>query len=236
MLRRQWIEDRLAELRRQGDRAKTKRALAKTIGAHPARVTELIAGKRRVVATEAKKIAEFLGLPFEDVVKRLDHGPPETPSKPPAEISLIPSGPTPPFSAYPRDVPIVGAAAANIGRGSFHLNEGETIGFAPRPPGIADARNVYTVYVEGDSMEPRFFSGELIYVHPDRPPAPGCYVVVQQKISDHDPPEASVKRLIRRTASKLVLEQHNPKATIELALDRVVSLHRVLTTNELAGV
>ena len=102
-----------------------------------------------------------------------------------------------------------------------------------RPPNLAGAALAYAVYVVGDSMEPRYHSGELVYVHPGRPVDVGAYVLVQVKPKeDGDAPRAVVKRLLRRSATKVTLEQFNPKKTIELKTSDILSMHRVVGSGE----
>ncbi len=43
----------------------------------------------------------------------------------------------------------------------------------PQLEGVVDAR---AVYVRGRSMEPRYYPGEIVYLHPLRPPNPGDFV------------------------------------------------------------
>jgi phage repressor protein C with HTH and peptisase S24 domain len=45
-------------------------------------------------------------------------------------------------------------------------------------------------------------------------------------------PRAVVKRLLRRSATKVTLEQFNPKKTIELKASDILSMHRVVGSGE----
>ena len=138
----------------------------------------------------------------------------------------------PPLRAMSRDVPVRGTAAANR-TGEFQVGE-SPIDHVRRPPGISGARDVYAIYVVGDSMEPRFFEGDLVYVHPHRPAQIGSFVVVQIA-EDHDEMRAMIKRLVRRTATRLVLAQYNPARTIEVERGPA-TMHLILSNNELFGV
>jgi phage repressor protein C with HTH and peptisase S24 domain len=61
----------------------------------------------------------------------------------------------------------------------------------------------------------------------------GSYVLVQVKAKhEGEPPGALVKRLARRTAQKIVLEQFNPPKTFEVPIKDVVSIHRVVGSGE----
>ncbi|MGF1610963.1 MAG: helix-turn-helix transcriptional regulator, partial [Kiloniellales bacterium] len=145
----------------------------------------------------------------------------------------------PAAAGLPRNVPLRGTAACGdtVGEaGDFEFN-GEIVDYVRRPPGIAAARNVFAVYVTGDSMAPRFEEGELVFVHPDKPPVNGCDVLVELHGHDGQPGPCYIKRLLRRTPSKLVLRQFNPpRDDIELPLAKVRVLYRILTPSELLGV
>ena len=105
-----------------------------------------------------------------------------------------------------------------------------------RPPGIAHMRNIYALWVSGDSMSPWNKDGDLIYVSPARPTAPGDYVVVQMNDQgDGEPGLAMVKQLVARTPTQLKLGQYNPEKEFAVALSKVKAVHRVLTLRELLG-
>ena len=97
------------------------------------------------------------------------------------------------------------------------------------------ASDIYSIYVEGDSMADRFLPGDLVYAHPHRKINIGDYVIVQQQTGDGQT-EAYIKKLKRRTASKVVLEQTNPPETLEMPEKSILSMHLILTMNDLMGV
>ena len=132
---------------------------------------------------------------------------------------------------WPRDLRVLGMA--ECGPDGWSLWNGEVVEMTSRPPNLVGAMLAYAVYVVGDSMEPRYHSGELVYVHPGRPVDVGAYVLVQVKPKDDgDAPRAVVKRLVRRSATKVTLEQFNPKKTIELKANDILSMHRVVGSGE----
>ncbi len=45
-------------------------------------------------------------------------------------------------------------------------------------------------------------------------------------------PKAVLKRLVKRSATKIVLEQYNPPKKFEIKADDIVSLHRVVGSGE----
>ena len=149
----------------------------------------------------------------------------------PRETHAAPAGAIYSGERWPRDLRVLGMA--ECGPDGWSLWNGEVIEMTSRPPNLAGAMLAYAVYVVGDSMEPRYHSGELVYVHPGRPVDVGAYVLVQVKPRhDGDAPRAVVKRLVRRSATKVTLEQFNPKKNIELKSSDILSMHRVVGSGE----
>ena len=122
---------------------------------------------------------------------------------------------------------------AECGPDGWSMWNGDTIDTVPTPSGLAGAPNAYAVYAVGSSMEPRYYEGELIFIHPGKPVTAGSFVLVQIRPEhEGDTPKAVVKRLIKRTASKTVLEQFNPAKKFDIRNDDIVSLHRVVGSGE----
>ena len=74
----------------------------------------------------------------------------------------------------PRDLPIMGAVRG--GADGFYFNEGEPKEYVVRPANLAGSSNAFALFVDGDSMEPRYFAGEVLYVNPNRPLSRNCWV------------------------------------------------------------
>lgn len=122
---------------------------------------------------------------------------------------------------------------AEGGPDGWNLWNGEVVQYIPRPANLVGVPGAYAVYVRGESMKPRYLPGELAHINPAKPVSPGNYVLVQRKPKQEgDSPLAVVKLLIRRTASKLILGQHNPEKEIEVPASEVMSIHRVVGSSE----
>jgi phage repressor protein C with HTH and peptisase S24 domain len=147
----------------------------------------------------------------------------------PAEVSL------PASNQMPNDVPVHGTAAGSHLKGSFQFEAGTVIDYVRRPPALTGAKDAYALYVEGSSMEPRYLPGDLVFVHPHRPPRVGDSVIVQVAIGPNEI-EASIGYLRRRTGEHVILGKLNPEAEVRLNRAQVTAIHRVLTLNELFGV
>lgn len=84
-------------------------------------------------------------------------------------------------------------------------------------------------------MEPRYKQGELIYLEKARPPQIGDYVVVEMKPGPEGEQPAYLKQLVGRSGAKLKLRQHNPDKIIELDINKVLQVIRVMTLQDMMG-
>lgn len=152
----------------------------------------------------------------------------------PASLRLAPEAP--PFrslTGLARDVPIYGVAVGGDDA-DFHTN-GTEIDRAVRPHGLANARDIFALYVVNDSMYPAWREGSLFYVNPHRSPAIGDDVVIEVKsVPDTEPKPAYLKRLKARRGRIIVVEQFNPPKDIEFDRDEVI-LYRVVPWEEALG-
>lgn len=135
-------------------------------------------------------------------------------------------------------VPVLGVAYGSVIANSFSglVINSDPIEYIARPPALQGARDIYAVFISGESMSPQHSPGELRFVSPHRPATPGDTVIVQTRVWDDDPGQAYIKLLIRRHGGFLELRQINPEATIKIPEKYVRSVHRVLTTRELFGI
>lgn len=131
----------------------------------------------------------------------------------------------------PETIPILGTAEG--GEDGWSLFNGEVIGEIARPPALAGVAKAYALYVRGESMEPRYHPGEIIFIHPSKPSPRGTYVLVQARPrTEGDPPRAIVKRMVKDLETKLVLEQLNPPRQFEVPRRDIVCIHRIVGSEE----
>lgn len=160
------------------------------------------------------------------------------------ELPIEKSGePLPPMLSAPRPsnarigepvqldetVPVYGHAVGGV-HGEFVLN-GNKVDDILAPRGLSRTMGAYAVYVVGDSMEPRYYAGEAVFVNPRLPVRRYDYVVAQIYVGDAaegEAPAAFVKRFISRDTRTLRLMQHNPSEVLEFPAERVASIHRII--------
>jgi len=182
-----------------------------------------------------KKIADGLGVPMTVLLGETSD------SDQLREIPILKTDVRPATAHLPlpmemaKDVPVMGTAAGSHLRGAFQLSS-EPVDYVRRPHTLLNARNVYSLYVEGTSMEPQFQPGDLIYVHPDKPPRFGDAVVIQVQLADSHDMEATIGILSKRAPEIITIRKHNPSAEIEIPKATVIAIHKVLSVNELYGV
>ena len=99
-----------------------------------------------------------------------------------------------------REYPV--AARLRLGRGTLQWEYDRT---EPGPPGIQHEKGLW-FEVQGESMEPRWFDGDLVFVHPDVKPLHGEFAVVAWD----DYLEGAVKQVFYNSG-KIVLKSLNPK-------------------------
>lgn len=142
-----------------------------------------------------------------------------------------------------RDVPVYGTAlgADAIVDGEAieqtMLNRGEVIAYRRRPVLLDGRTDVYALYVQGSSMEPRHSDGDILYVEERKRPSVGDDAIIYLCSPDGEGGEVVssvlVKRLVRKSGSYVELEQYNPHKIFRIPMERVSRMDRVLTLDDL---
>ena len=128
-------------------------------------------------------------------------------------------------------IPVYGQAVG--GKDDEFVLSGNQVSEVLAPPVLSHVPNAYAVYVVGDSMEPRYFAGETVFVNPRLPISRGSFVVAQiSKDQEAEKPRAYIKRFLSQDAKRLRLEQYNPKKIFEFSTSTVVAIHRIVMSGE----
>lgn len=202
---------------------KSQRGLALALGVDPTAVSRLLSGQRQLKLHEVPKVEAYL---FGSTELEPQKG---TTQNGVSSVTSSPAG-----VAFDRSLPPLRVMGlVETGPDGWSLFNGEVIDTIPRPSILAGAKDAYAVYIVGTSMEPRYFAGEAGFVHPGKPVTAGSFVLVQLKPKiEGDAPRAVLKRLVRRSGSKVVLEQYNPARTFDLKAEEILSMHRVVGSTE----
>ena len=118
--------------------------------------------------------------------------------------------------------------------GDFQFN-GETVDLVRRPPGVA--LGTFALYVQGESMFPRFRRGDLVYVTDTRPAKAGDDVVIELHPAKGEQAGAClIKELVRVGGERVTLREYQPaRRDFSIEARRVLKIWRIYTTAELFG-
>ncbi len=123
----------------------------------------------------------------------------------------------------PRDLPVYGTVQG--GFNGAEVNYHDPVEYIQRPPTLIGVAKACGVYVTGESMEPRYYAGEIVLVDPRRPARTGDFVVVE--LSDD---RAIVKRLTKRNDKGITVSQLNPPEEKNISRAEVVGVYRIVGT------
>lgn len=136
---------------------------------------------------------------------------------------------SPASASEPTMVPVFATTEA-APDGAFLWSD-DPVDFLPRPASLKSARNVYALYMAGETMVPRYEPGQPIFMHPGRPVPGGAYVVLRTKAPDGRP-LGYVRRFVKATAAKVIVEQLNPPKQSEFKLSDVTRMDRIVGSGE----
>jgi SOS-response transcriptional repressor LexA len=207
------------------DRHLNMSSVSKQLGKNHAYMHQFL--DRRIPATLPETVREKLAQILNVPEARLKHQGGEVVGGSPGRVRSV-------FSAGGDKIPVLGGGPDEAD--GWSIWSAELIEHVSRPPQLAGVTQGYALYVGNSTMEPRFFPGELVYVHPGKPVTPKAFVLVQLKgEKEAGPTRAAIRRLIKRTATKVTIEQINPPRELELKASDVASMHRIVGSAESSG-
>jgi phage repressor protein C with HTH and peptisase S24 domain len=121
-------------------------------------------------------------------------------------------------------LPVLGRAIA--GSAKILWDQGRPQEWVDRPSYLTHP-HAFAIYVNGESMQPRYYPGERVYVDPSKPLSRDCFVVIEC----HDD-TAMIKQYVRHTDSEVELRQLNPPQEITIKTADVRALLRIVGASE----
>jgi phage repressor protein C with HTH and peptisase S24 domain len=121
----------------------------------------------------------------------------------------------------PDVVPVLGNA--NGSSEAIMLNVDEPIGELPRHPNQFNMKGAFAVYARGESMYPRYKSGDPVYAIANRPPARGQDCLVEMTNG-----EGFLKEFIKQTEEYIICEQFNPPGEWKRKLSDIHAIHAIV--------
>lgn len=189
----QWIIDAL-----ERDETKSRRGVGDAINIDKTGVSRLLSGNRTLKMREGLKIAEYLGV--------------STPFGFAEEEAAFTPAPKSPLA------PVYRAAPGNDRTPvTFRIFRKERpVDYKARAAHFASAAQAFGIYVQDDLMAPRFKPGELIFVDPSRPIAPGDDILFIAKRITPAGERALIGELTDATGAQFQYFQHRKKGDFRL--------------------
>jgi SOS-response transcriptional repressor LexA len=129
-------------------------------------------------------------------------------------------------AAGQRDLPV--HSAFREGSDGFWFVDGDAKEFVERPANLRGVANAFALYADGESMQPRYFAGELLFVNPNRPITPNCFVAIEMTDG-----RGQVRQFLRRTHDGIFVRRFNPDQEQRLPAPEVKRLYRITGSAEL---
>jgi transcriptional regulator with XRE-family HTH domain len=187
---------RFREARRR--RKLTQTAAAKALGVSQSAIAQWESGRNYPTDELAAKIEKLVGIRLDAVARaRQLHSPRAR-------------------------LPIIGVpAAADDER---VLVDDASHGDIVAPPQLESTPGARAVYVRGHAMEPRYYPGEVVYLHPSRPANPGDFVFVTAREPGFPTPVGYIRQYLGQDLVHIRLQTLNPKREHLLAKDDLVEM------------
>jgi phage repressor protein C with HTH and peptisase S24 domain len=125
-----------------------------------------------------------------------------------------------------RDLPVL--STFREGSDGFWFIEGDAKEFVERPANLRGVANAFALYADGESMQPRYFAGELLFVNPNRPITPNCFVAIE--LADG---RGQVRQFLRRTHDGVFVRRLLPEQELRLPATEVKRMYRITGSAEL---
>ncbi len=191
----------------------TQRGLAERMGVNPAAVNRMIYGRRNIMADELPIIEDYLGVALDLGRGAADyHQDQRSNARGFSDVRRAEIDGRDAAQNLPPPVPVYRDRRA-----------GDIVDWAVRHPQQFALRDAYALYVDSEDMQPRYFRGELVYVHPAKPVMTGSDCVVE-----YTDGRIALRRLVQKAADKIVVQLFHPARLEELPARDVAALHSIV--------
>jgi transcriptional regulator with XRE-family HTH domain len=214
-------------------------ALAEKIGTTKSQVDKLEKGDRRLTIEWLQKLCDALDVTpaslFEgeegDTIATLMLKNTSYPESAAAPYIATIAEPPPSFGAiqpprgggYPL-LPVYGQVDAlsdelrNFTKPTSHL---------PAPPALASCAKAFALYVVDETMEPRFSLGDIVFVNPEKPLTPRCYVLI---IRNND--TGIIRQFLTKKNGAVVYRDLAERAEKSLLFTEIKHIYRIVGSYE----
>jgi transcriptional regulator with XRE-family HTH domain len=185
----------------------TQVGLAETLGVSQSAVAQWESGRSSPASAMALRIEKLLGISpsaVDDAERTVSRRP---------------------FGRRPR-LPVVGFPAP--GDEERILVDETPRGEILAPPQLEDVKGAKAVYVRGRAMEPRYYAGEVVYLHPTRPPNPGDFVFIAVREPGFPAAVGYLRRFVGEDILSICVSTLNPRREELVPREVVVDIATVV--------
>jgi transcriptional regulator with XRE-family HTH domain len=125
-----------------------------------------------------------------------------------------------------RRLPVVGSPAP--GDEERILIDATPRGEVLAPPQLEGVEGAKAVYVRGRAMEPRYYSGEIVYLNPNRPPNPGDFVFLTIKETSFPAGVGYIRQFAGSDLVSVRVYTINPKREELIPLQAVIEIATIV--------
>lgn len=210
------MKNMLAVLRK--DKGLTQRELATQIGWSQEDVSRAENGKTKLTDNKIRKLADFFNvnssviLGDEKILMEKRYNVIDS-FKKQSERNQVHFGPD--------TIPILGLA--NGSPEALILNFDEPIGEILRHPNQVGMKGSFALYARGESMSPRYMSGDPVYVIANKPPSKDQDCIIELTNG-----ESYLKRFTKQTNKELICYQYNPPREWKRLSTEIKAIHAVV--------
>lgn len=106
------------------------------------------------------------------------------------------------------DFPVYYSAGATAGQHGAVIVSAEPVEYVERPAPLIKVKHSYGVRVSGTSMEPAYWAGDVVFIHPYLPPSPDCDILFRAEA--HGEQRGMIKYLVSHSDTHWHVRQWNP--------------------------
>ena len=205
----------------------TQKGLAERMGINPAAVNRMLYGRRNIMAEEIPMIEDYLGIRLDlsatSASANIEYRQEQRISSPLrrgfSDVPIVPW-----LSSLENEVkiPVYGVTAGKSQK-ELIFSADNIVDWVLRHPAQSGIDTAFAIYVFSDTMEPRYFQGELVYIHPGRPPEINRDCAIEMK-NGH----IYVERLLHRSEDKIRVLQFNPPEEKDISRDEIKAVYAVV--------
>ncbi len=214
----EWIRERI-----ESDTSLTQKGLADRMGLNPAAVNRMLYGNRKIMADEISIIEGYLGQKYIKDPEGLIY---EQYPKDRNKLYGFSDGNIDNQSPFCPDN-LVPVYKTEIDDDQNHILLKDNIAdWVPRHPFQQGIIQAFAIYVYNNKMEPRYFNGELIYIHPGRPLKNNHDCLIELNSGN-----IQINRIISESDYEISIQEFNPNKVYSINKSEIKSIYPIIGRN-----